>query len=45
MQNEKDLKILKIKISHGREFENWSFETFCEKHTIPRGFSCPRMPQ
>ena len=39
------MKILKIRIDHGGEFENETFETFCEKHGIIHEFSSPRTPQ
>lgn len=45
VQNEKELKILKIISDHGGEFKNESFEIFCEKHGILQDFSCPRTPQ
>ena len=34
IQSEKELKILKVRSDHGREFENEPFELFCEKHGI-----------
>jgi len=45
VQSEKDLKILKVRSDHGREFENEPFEIFCEKHGIIHEFSSPRPPQ
>ena len=36
IQSEKELKILKVRSDHGGEFENESFETFCEKHGIEK---------
>jgi len=41
----KEMKILKVISDHGGEFENESFETFCEKHGIVHEFSSPRTPQ
>jgi len=45
IQSEKELKILKVKSDHGGEFENESFEAFCEKHGITHEFSSPRTPK
>ncbi|MCH96509.1 serine/threonine protein kinase SRPK1, partial [Trifolium medium] len=45
IQNEKDLKILKVRSDHGGEFKNDPFETFCENHGILHEFSSPRTPQ
>jgi len=39
------MKILKVRSDHGGEFENESFEIFCEKHGIVLEFSSPRTPQ
>jgi len=39
------MRILKIGSDHGGEFENESFETFCEKFGIVHEFSSPRTPQ
>jgi len=44
IQSEKEMKILKVRSDHGGEFENESFETFCEKHGIVHEFSSPRTP-
>jgi len=38
------MKILKVRSDHGGEFENESFEAFCEKHRIIHEFSSPRTP-
>ncbi|KAK2401717.1 putative mitochondrial protein [Trifolium repens] len=45
VQNEKNLKILKIRSDHGGEFENEPFATYCEDHGIIHEFSAPRTPQ
>ena len=45
VQNEKDLKIKSIRSDHGGEFQNESFEKFCEHHDIYHNFSAPRTPQ
>jgi len=45
IQSEKEMKILKVRSDHGGEFENESFETFCEIHGIFHEFSSPRTPQ
>ncbi|KAK2452140.1 putative mitochondrial protein [Trifolium repens] len=45
VQNEKGLKILKVRSDHGGEFENEPFATFCEDHGIVHEFSAPRTPQ
>jgi len=44
IQSEKEINILKVRSDHGGEFENESFETFCEKHGIIHEFSSPRTP-
>jgi len=45
IQNEKNYTIVVIKTDHGREFQNESFEKFCEKFGIQHNFSAPRTPQ
>jgi len=45
IQAEKEFKILKVRSDHRGEFENESFEIFCEKHGIIHVFSSPRTPQ
>ncbi|KAK2398040.1 putative mitochondrial protein [Trifolium repens] len=45
VQNEKSLKILKIRSDHEGEFENEPFATYCEDHGIIHEFSAPRTPQ
>lgn len=45
IQNEKDLKIVSIRSDHGGEFENETFEIFCEENGIKHNFSVPRTPQ
>ena len=39
------MKVLKIRSDQDGEFENESFEIFCEKHGIVLEFSSPRTPQ
>jgi hypothetical protein len=36
---------MRIRIDHGREFENSSFEEFCNQHGIKHEFSFPINPQ
>jgi len=45
IQSEKEMKILKIRSDHVREFKNEPFETFYEKHGIVHEFSSPITPQ
>jgi len=45
VKSEKEMKILKVRSDHGGEFENESFEAFCEKHGIIHEFTSPRTPQ
>ena len=48
LENEKvsNIKSIKwIRSDHGREFENASFETFCNGLGISHEFSAPRTPQ
>ncbi|XP_050908932.1 uncharacterized protein LOC127122675 [Lathyrus oleraceus] len=45
IQNEKSLTISSIRSDHGGEFQNASFEEFCEEHGIFHNFSAPRTPQ
>jgi len=45
VENEKDLKIKSIRSDHGGEFQNESFEKFCEHHGISHNFLAPRTPQ
>ncbi|XP_058733367.1 uncharacterized protein LOC131604975 [Vicia villosa] len=45
IQNEKSLTIASIRSDHGGEFQNASFEEFCEEHGISHNFSAPRTPQ
>jgi len=45
VQNEKDLKIKIIRSDHGREFQNESFENFCDENGILHNFFTPRTPQ
>jgi len=39
------MNILKVRSDHDGEFENESFEIFCEKHGIVQELSSPRTPQ
>lgn len=45
VQNEKSLKIVSIRSDHGGEFQNSSFENFCEENGIHHNFSAPQTPQ
>ncbi|WJZ90882.1 hypothetical protein VitviT2T_009997 [Vitis vinifera] len=45
VQNEKGFSITCIRSDHGREFENFDFEEYCNKHGINHNFSAPRTPQ
>ncbi|KAL6337946.1 hypothetical protein AAG906_005411 [Vitis piasezkii] len=45
VQNEKGFTITCIRSDHGREFENFDFEEYCNKHGINHNFSAPRTPQ
>jgi transposase InsO family protein len=45
IQNEQDCSIKRIRSDHGREFENSSFEEFCNEHGIKQEFSAPITPQ
>jgi transposase InsO family protein len=36
---------MRIRSDHGREFENSSFEDFCNQHGIKQEFSSPITPQ
>ena len=45
IENEKDLKIAKIRSDHGGEFENELFDEFCLNNGISHVFSAPRTPQ
>ena len=44
VQNEKDLRIVKVRSDHGGEFENKEFESFFNDKGILHDFSCPRTP-
>ncbi|XP_073061940.1 uncharacterized protein [Primulina eburnea] len=39
------LKIRRIKTDHGKEFENRSFSSFCDRKGISHEFSAPKTPQ
>ena len=41
----KGLNIVSLKSDHGGEFQNESFENFCEENGIHHNFSAPRTPQ
>ena len=45
IQNEKGFTISCIRSDHGREFENFEFESFCYEQGIEHTFSAPRTPQ
>ena len=45
VQNEKGLNIIKIRSDHGGEFENDSFENFCEENGFQHNYFFPRTPQ
>ena len=45
VQNEKDLRIVKVRSDHGGEFKNKKFEIFFNENGISYDFSCPRTPQ
>ena len=45
IQNEKGMCINSIRSDHGGEFENESFQLFCEENGIHHNFSAPRTPQ
>ena len=45
IENKKDLKVVKIRIDHGGEFQNEFFYDFCAHHGITHMFSAPRTPQ
>ena len=44
VQNEKDLRIVKVKSDHGGEFENKDFEKLFDANDISHDFSCTRNP-
>ena len=45
VQNEKDLRIVKVRSDYSGEFENKNFELFFNEKGILHDFSCPRTPQ
>ena len=45
LQNEKNLKIDRIRSDHGKEFENSYMEFFCTKSGISQEFFAPITPQ
>jgi hypothetical protein len=45
IQNEQNCSIKRIRSDHGREFENSSFENYCNTHGIQQEFSSPITPQ
>ncbi|XP_073133712.1 uncharacterized protein [Henckelia pumila] len=40
-----NLKVVKIRTDHGKEFENSLFDQFCEKEGISHEYSAPKTPQ
>ena len=42
IQNEKGLNIVSIRSDHGGEFQNESFENFCEENGIHQYFFAPK---
>lgn len=45
IENEKELKVRRIRSNHGREFENINFTNFCDHKGIHHEFSAPKTPQ
>ncbi len=45
VQNEKGVPIVSLRSDHGREFENYEFENFCDENGVKQEFSTPRTPQ
>lgn len=45
IQNEKSMKIVSIRRDHGGEFQNSSFEEFCDENGISHNFSALRTPK
>ena len=45
MQNEKDLRIVKVRSDHGGEFENKLFENLFDENGISHDLYRPRTPQ
>ena len=45
LQVEKDTVVARIKIDHGREFENIKLATFCNNQGTHQEFSSPKTPQ
>ncbi|MCQ7222063.1 DDE-type integrase/transposase/recombinase [Salmonella enterica] len=45
VENERNLKINRIRSDHGGEFENAQFTNFCLNNGYKHEFSCPRTPQ
>ena len=45
LQNEKSLKINRIRSNHGKEFKNSYIESFCTRSGISQEFSAPITPQ
>ena len=41
VQNEKDLRIVKVRSDHGGELENKKIELFFNEHGISHDLSCP----
>ena len=45
LQNEKNMKIDRIRSDHGKEFENSYMESFCTRSGISQEFSAPTTPK
>jgi len=45
IQNEKGHNVVSIRSDHGGEFQNESFENFCEENWIHNNFLCNPTPQ
>ena len=45
IENEKNLKVVKICSDHGGEFVNEDFEKFCLENGYSHNFSAPQTPQ
>ncbi|RCU38697.1 transposase, partial [Acinetobacter baumannii] len=45
LENEQGNPIRSIRSDHGGEFENESFDNYCDQHGIAHNFSAPRTPQ
>ena len=45
IENEKDIKIKRIRSDNGGEFKNHNFNKFCLENGYHHEFSCPKTPQ